>query len=295
MLGKPSKNKHQPLSTMVQDTSNNTSQRPQRKEKGKAATCLSRLSTFFYRLYQIFIAAPVLLVCTILCAVVTIIGSAIGGAHFWGYYPAMIWSRLMCWVMLLPVRVEGDELVDRKTSYVFVANHQGPYDIFLIYGFLGRNFKWMMKKSLMNIPLVGRACRSAGHISVDKSGPKAIHHTYEQGRKVLRNGISLMVFPEGSRTFTGHMGFFRRGAFQLADELRLPVVPVTIDGSFDVLPRQRGFNFVTWHPMRLVIHSPIYPEASGPEEVKRVMQTSYDIIMKDLPEEYQGMVENPDQ
>ena len=67
------------------------------------------------------------------------------------------------------------------------------------------------------------------------------------------------------------------------------------DGSFDVLPRQRGFNFVTWHPLRLVIHSPIYPEASGPEEVKRVMQTSYDIIMKDLPEEYQGMVENPDQ
>jgi hypothetical protein len=68
---------------MVQDTSNNTSQRPQRKEKGKATTCPSRLSTFFYRLYQIFIAAPVLLVCTILCAVVTIIGSAIGGAHFW--------------------------------------------------------------------------------------------------------------------------------------------------------------------------------------------------------------------
>ena len=278
MLGKPSKNKHQPLSTMVQDTSNNTSQRPQRQEKGKAATCLSRLSTFFYRLYQIFIAAPVLLVCTILCAVVTIIGSAIGGAHFWGYYPAMIWSRLMCWVMLLPVRVEGDELVDRKTSYVFVANHQGP-----------------LNKSLMNIPLVGRACRSAGHISVDKSGPKAIHHTYEQGRKVLRNGISLMVFPEGSRTFTGHMGFFRRGAFQLADELRLPVVPVTISGSFDVLSRQQGFWFLTWHPLSLTIHEPIHPQSKGPENVRQTMQQSYETIMAALPPRHQGYVENPDQ
>ncbi len=201
----------------------------------------------------------------------------------------------MCWVMLLPVRVEGHHLVDKKTSYVFVANHQGPYDIFLVYGFLGRNFKWMMKKSLMDIPLVGKACRSAGHISVDKSGPKAVQHTYEQARQVLRDGTSLVVFPEGSRTFTGHMGFFRRGAFQLADELQLPVVPVTIDGSFDVLPRQRGFNFVTWHPLRLVIHDPLYPETQGAADVKRFMQISYDVIMKDLPEEYQGMVENPDQ
>ena len=280
---------------MIQATSEKNTQNPHPDEKGKTTCWIRCLITFFYRLYQVVIAAPLLLICTILCALVTIIGSAIGGAHFWGYYPAMIWSRLMCWVMLLPVHVEGDELVDKKTSYVFVANHQGPYDIFLIYGFLGRNFKWMMKKSLMDIPLVGRACQSAGHISVDKSGPKAIQHTYEQGRQVLRNGISLMVFPEGSRTFTGHMGFFRRGAFQLADELQLPVVPVTIDGSFDVLPRQRGFNFLTWHPLRLVMHEPLLPESDGPEEVKRFMQASYDIIMKDLPEEYQGMVENPDQ
>ena len=251
--------------------------------------------SLLYKVYQIFIAFPVLVLWTIVTALEVGIGTTIGNGHFWSYVPGHWWGKIILKAFLLPVKVEGEKNLEKKQSYVFVANHQGIFDIFLIYGHLGRNFKWMMKKSLMNIPLVGRACRSAGHISVDKSGPKAIHHTYEQGRKVLRNGISLMVFPEGSRTFTGHMGFFRRGAFQLADELRLPVVPVTIDGSFDVLPRQRGFNFVTWHPLRLVIHSPIYPEASGPEEVKRVMQTSYDIIMKDLPEKYQGMVENPDQ
>lgn len=248
-----------------------------------------------YRLYQFLIALPIIIVTTALTGIVTIIGCTFFKARTWGYYPAMVWSRLMCWVMLLPVKVEGRELLDKKQSYVFVANHQGPYDIFLIYGFLGRSFRWMMKKSLRNIPLVGKACESAGHIFVDKSGPKAIHKTYEQGRKVLQNGVSLVVFPEGARTFTGHMGKFRRGAFGLADELQLPVVPMTIDGSFDVLPRQKGINFVTWHRLRLVIHAPIEPSSQGPEDIQRILEQSYETIMRDLPAKYQGFVENPDQ
>ena len=248
-----------------------------------------------YRLYQLLIALPIIIITTTLTAIVTIIGCTFGKARTWGYYPAMVWSRLMCWVMLLPVKVEGRELLDKKQSYVFVANHQGSYDIFLIYGFLGRSFRWMMKKSLRNIPLVGKACESAGHIFVDKSGPKAIHKTYEQGRKVLQNGVSLVVFPEGSRTFTGHMAKFRRGAFGLADELQLPVVPVTIDGSFDVLPRQKGLNFVTWHRLRLVIHAPLSPESRGPEDIQHTLEKSYEIIMNDLPAQYQGFVANPDQ
>ena len=248
-----------------------------------------------YRLYQLLVAAPLLIVATAATAIVTILGCAIGKARFWGYYPGVAWSRLMCWLMLLPVKVEGRELLDRKQSYVFVANHQGAYDIFLIYGYLGRSFRWMMKKSLRSIPLVGKACESAGHIFVDKSGPKAIHRTCEQSRQVLRDGVSLVVFPEGARTFTGHMAKFRRGAFQLADELRLPVVPVTIDGSFDVLPRQRGIHFVTWHRLRLVIHTPIMPEGKGTEDVQRLLEQSHETIMRDLPPSCQGIVGNPDQ
>ena len=250
---------------------------------------------YLYRTYQLLVAAPILLLATTLTAIVTILGCTLGKAHFWGYYPAMIWSRLMCWLMLLPVRVEGRENLQTHTSYVFVANHQGPYDIFLIYGFLGRNFKWMMKKSLGQLPLIGRACRSAGHIMVDKSGPRGIQHTCEQGRRVLHGGTSLVVFPEGARTFTGHMGVFRRGAFQLADELQMSVVPITINGSFDVLSRQQGFTFLTWHPLRLTIHPAIAPQESGHDDVQHLMQQSYDTIMSALEPKYQGFVENLDQ
>ena len=84
---------------------------------------------------------------------------------------------------------------------------------------------------------VGKACQSAGHIFVDKSGPKKIQETIQHAEKVLQGGTSLVVFPEGARSFTGHLGYLKKGAFQLSDELQLPVVPLTIDGSFDILPR----------------------------------------------------------
>ena len=127
-----------------------------------------------YNIYQICFALPILLVLTILTALVTIIGSLLGGAHIWGYYPGKIWSQLICYLLLIPVKINGREKLHKRTSYVFVPNHQGSFDIFLIYGFLGRNFKWMMKKSLRKIPFVGKACESAGHIFVDRSSPKKV-------------------------------------------------------------------------------------------------------------------------
>lgn len=251
--------------------------------------------TVLYKIYQFCIVLPLGLVLTLLTALITSLGSWLASAHFWGYYPGKVWSWLMCRLLLLPIRVEGREHLEKHQSYVFVANHQGPMDIFLIYGFLGRNFKWMMKKALRRIPFVGYACEKGRHIFVDKSGPKKIQETYEHARKTLQKGTSLVVFPEGSRSFTGHMGVFRKGAFQLADELQLPVVPITIDGSFDVLTRMAGFNFVNWHPMRLVIHKPIYPTEKGTENVRRTMEESYAVIMSALPEKYQGYVKNEDQ
>ena len=138
-----------------------------------------------YYIYQICIALPILLVLTILTAIVTIVGSLLGGAHFWGYYPGKIWSQLICLFLLIPVRIEGREKLHDKTSYIFVPNHQGSFDIFLIYGFIGRNFKWMMKKSLRKLPFVGKACESAGHIFVDRSGPKKVLETIRQAQEFL--------------------------------------------------------------------------------------------------------------
>ena len=88
----------------------------------------------FYRIYQILVMVPVMLVVTTLAAIVTIIGSALGGARWWGYYPQIIWARLFCWLNFVTVSVTGHENIRKNTSYVFVANHQGAFDIFSIYG-----------------------------------------------------------------------------------------------------------------------------------------------------------------
>ena len=233
-----------------------------------------------YNIYQICFALPVLLVLTVFTALVTIIGSLLGGAHFWGYYPGKIWSQLICYLLLIPVKINGREKLDF-------------YDIFLIYGFLGRNFKWMMKKSLRKIPFVGKACESAGHIFVDRSSPKKVLATMRQAEASLKDGVSLVVFPEGARTFTGHMGYFKRGAFQLADELQLAVVPVTIDGSFEILPRTG--KWIHRHRMILTIHEPIAPKGQGAENIKATMAEAYTAVESSLPEKFKGMVKNEDQ
>ena len=248
---------------------------------------------YLYRLYQLVICLPILLVASVLTSLTTVLGCMLGNGHFWGYYPGKYWSWLWVRILLLPVKVEGREHLKKNQSYVFVANHQGAFDIFLIYGFLGRNFKWMMKKSLRKLPFVGKACESAGHIFVDRSGPKKVLETIQQAKASLKDGVSLVVFPEGARTFTGHMGYFKKGAFQLADDLQLAVVPVTIDGSFEILPRTG--KWIHRHRMILTIHDPIPPKGKGMENIKATMAEAYTAVESALPEKYKGMVKNEDQ
>ena len=256
---------------------------------------MRNLLHILYCIYQLLVGVPVVVIATIITAIEVGIGCTLGNGHFWGYYPGRWWAKVILHTLLLPVKVEGREHLERDQSYVFVANHQGAFDIFLIYGYLGRNFKWMMKHQINKIPFVGYACRKSHQIMVDKRGVSKIKKTYEDARNILREGYSVTVFPEGARTFTGHMGVFRKGAFALADELQLPVVPLTINGSFNVLPRMRDWRFISWHPLRLTIHQPIYPVGQGSENVTATLRQAYDSVMSGLDSDYQGYMENPDQ
>lgn len=243
---------------------------------------MSKPLLFLYRLYQLFIMAPLMLVFTVITALVVTVGSLCGGGRFWGYWPSVIWARLMMWVTLCTVTVRGRENVRKGVSYVFVANHQGAYDIFAIYGWLGHNFKWMMKKSLEKIPLVGMACARGGQIFVDKSSPSAIANTMQKAQKILAGGMSVVVFPEGSRSYTGKLGAFKRGAFLLATEFKLPVVPITIDGSYDIMPRTHKLP-VPGH-ITLTIHPAIEPGADNHHDQATLATLSREAIASSLPE-----------
>lgn len=237
------------------------------------------MKLLLYRIYQFCIMMPILLVDTILTASATIIASMLGFGRSVGYYVPMVWARLFCILTFVKVTVRGRENISKGQSYVFVANHQGAYDIFSIYGYLGHNFRWMMKKSLEKIPLVGYSCKVSGHIMVDRTSPAGVRRTIKTAEKQLEGGMSVVVFPEGARTLDGKIHAFKKGAYFLATEFNLPVVPITIDGSFNVMPRTA--KLPRWGHITLTIHKPIMPGAEG-HDLPKLMEESKAAIESSL-------------
>ena len=245
------------------------------------------MSRILFFLYFWLIAAPLFIIATILTALTVIAGCMCGREKFFSFYPGMLWSKIACYLTLCHVEVRGRENLKKNQSYVFVSNHQGAFDIFLIYGFLGVPIKWMMKTGLGRIPLVGAACRAAGFIFVDSSTPVAAKRSIAEAKSRLKNGASLIAFPEGSRTQTGKMGRFRKGAFQIAIDQHLPIVPMTLNGPFKVMPTGT-FNIYP-HRMEMVIHPPVLVDeltCSGMKDLQHLANDVKEVIASTLWEEF---------
>lgn len=238
------------------------------------------MKLILYRIWQICVMAPVIAVWTILTALFTFTACVLGFGRWAGYWPQVLWARVFCWMAFVRVTVHGRTNIDPATSYLFVANHQGAYDIFSIYGYLGHNFRWMMKQSLRKIPFVGFACAASKQIFVDNSSVAGVKRTMHEAEEQLSGGMSLVVFPEGARTWTGKMRSFKKGAYKLAMEFQLPVVPITIDGAFDVMPRFR--KLPRWGRIALTIHEPILP-GDGGHDLDDLMSRSRAAIESALP------------
>lgn len=209
---------------------------------------------FLYGLYQYIIVWPIMVVLTLFTAVFTMIFVPFRNAEF-VHRVQQFWSRSFYRLMFLPVTVEGLEHIQPGQSYVFVSNHQSMFDVWLIYGWLPVIFKWLMKAELRKVPFVGIACKAAGHIFVDRKNPKAAMESMENIKKQLKDGVCTVIFPEGTRTKDGQVGRFKRGAFQIALDLKLPIIPISLSGCYDVLPK--GKPFVYRRPVRMYVGEPI--------------------------------------
>lgn len=235
-------------------------------------------------LYQWLFFVPIFLVITIITALIVMIMAPLFGSKTWGYYPAKWWSRLTCWISLCKISARGHENLDKNKSYVFVANHQGAFDIFLTYGFLNHNIVWMQKHSLRNLPLVGYASKTAGHVFVNNTNATTRAFTLKEAISKVKDGVSIVIFPEGARTHTGKMRQFKKGAFYIATEEKLPIVPITINGPFDVL--KRGTLDLKPGKLELVIHKPIPTENICEDDIPELIDTTREIIYSALWEKY---------
>lgn len=208
----------------------------------------------FYWLWQYLIAWPLLMVLTVFTAVFTVCTVFWKNAEF-VHKVQQFWSRSFFWLMFLPVSVDGQEHIVPGQSYVFVANHQSMFDVWLVYGWLPVIFKWLMKAELRKVPFVGTGCKAAGHIFIDRRNTKAAMESLKEVEKQLVNGVCTVIFPEGTRSLNGEVGRFKRGAFQIAWDLGLPVIPLSLDGCYEVLPK--GKPFVYRAPVHMHIGEPI--------------------------------------
>lgn len=234
-----------------------------------------------YVLYQVCFAWWVGILATMITSIFILIFGKYCPVKNGDYVPAHIWCRFMCWLFLIPVKVVGREKVDYSKEYIFVANHQGMFDVFILYGYINKNFKWLMKDSLRKVPLVGLACEKTDHIFVNRTTPQK--DLLRKAQKIMKSGKSMTIFAEGTRCKDGKLGRFKKGAFTIASLTRSQVVPVSIQGSYDILPK--GCMCLHWSPVTVTFHEPISLEGKGTEGVEELMNQTRSAIAKTLGEE----------
>ncbi len=239
-----------------------------------------------YQLYVWLIFLPLVVLLTLIFSTLTIIFAALVNPHFASRVFAANWAKLCASLTPIRVTVEGGENAVRERSYVVASNHQSQFDILVIYGWLELDLKWVMKKELRKIPGIGMGCEKAGHIFVDRRVPKQAAKAITEALARLGDGIGILFFPEGTRSLDGHLLPFKKGAFRTAIDQQLPLLPVTVVGTRNILPAKS----LRLYPgrARMIIHPPIETTGMTVAQVDELMSETRRVIESALPAELQG-------
>ena len=152
---------------------------------------------------------------------------------------ARIWGNVNLWAAGVKVDIKGLENIDKHGPYIFVSNHQGWFDIFTALGKLPIRFSWLAKAELFKVPILGVAMLRAGYIPIDRKDRRKALAGMNSAAEVIRQGTSVFVFPEGTRSVDGVIRDFKKGVFVLALKSQQPIVPVSISGSYRILPKRQ--------------------------------------------------------
>lgn len=233
--------------------------------------------------YRWLVIAPFLAISTLVIGCLVTVISMLGFPDFASRVFGRAWARLNMAVSFIGIELVGREKVDPRQSYVIVANHQSLIDIYVLYGYLGVDIKWVMKKELRAVPVLGMACEAMGHIIIDRSDTEAAIRTINQARDRIKDGISVVFFPEGTRSRTGELTPFKKGAFRFAQELGLPILPVTIHKTRDVLPSDS--TALIPGKVKLEFHDPVPTAGTNPEDLGALADHCRDVIAQSLRRE----------
>ena len=226
---------------------------------------------------------PVLLVLltlnTLLCAIAAILCTYFDSQSR-GHAVARFWSRLNLALSGVSVSLEGEDRIDENQPYVVMANHQSHYDVFALMGLIPLQLRWIIKMELRKMPVFGYACEKVGYIFIDRGNHEKAMQSLKAAGEKIRAGASVIFFPEGTRSVDGTLRTFKKGGFVIAVEARVPILPVTVLGGKEILPK--GSFRILPGEMKLIIHDPIPVDGYTYDTKEKLMERVRAAIEADL-------------
>ena len=189
---------------------------------------------------------------------------------------ARIWAQTVIRACGVSVTVKGAQNLDQAKSYIFAANHQSQFDIFTLQGYLGIDFRWLAKQELFDIPLFGTSMRVGGYIPINRGKGRESLKSLNNAATKISGGTSVIIFPEGTRSADGNLQEFKSGAIILAIKAQVPIVPVAITGTHEIMPK----GTLVPRPGNVTIHigKPIASDGYKPKQKNELALKVHDAV-----------------
>jgi len=190
------------------------------------------------------------------------------------------WGRSCLFFAGLKIQIQGIKNIPCDHPAIYVSNHQSNFDIPIIYAGLPIQFRWMAKRELFRVPFFGLAMKRSGIISIDRSNRRTTMHSIIVAAQRIKEGTSVIIFPEGTRTPDGKLQEFKKGALLIAAKAQVPIVPIAIHGSYQVQPKDRWK--VNGGPLQIEILPPITTEGLKSSDIDALTSKVRDQIAQSL-------------
>ena len=175
---------------------------------------------------------------TFFFGIISILASFMDQTGNMAHRVARIWAASILRISGIKVKIKGLKNINPSKSYIYMANHQSNFDIPVLSAYLPVQFRWLAKTELFKIPLFGLAMKRVGYIPIDRSDFRAAIISLKKAAETIRNGTSVVIFPEGTRSLDGQISEFKKGGFIMAIDSQIPIVPVVIHGTRAIMPKE---------------------------------------------------------
>jgi len=217
-----------------------------------------------------------IVIVTVFFSVMTIFASFLSKTGELTHKVVNVWARFILFGSGVRVTVRGSYHLDPSASYIYMPNHQSDFDIPVLMAHLKSPFRWLAKAELFKIPIFGQAMRRAGYISIERKDRRSAFESLKKAAKIIRNGVSVLIFPEGTRSKDGSIASFKKGGFLLAVDSGVPIVPIIICGTREIMHKDR--LVIKPGNVTLEIRKPIETSAYTRKSKDDLMKTVRDAI-----------------